>query len=73
MPRLTQDSYTGVMSYYIKECFRRLGIDLKHCKLCGKNIKRPEFHHTKYDGATIYDLIVVCHRCNMLPENINLK
>ena len=72
MPRVSID-YSPVLLGYIKECFILLGRDLTTCELCGKHLKKPEFHHTKYDGATIYDLMVVCHSCNMLGENRNLQ
>lgn len=31
-----------------------------------------EIHHTKYEGATYYDLMVVCRKCNRAPENVGL-
>src|SRR5215204_4884884 len=29
----------------------------------------PNLHHTKYEGATYYDLRIVCTKCNNAPEN----
>ena len=39
------------------------------CELCLEWATPYEIHHTKYDGATYYDLLVVCRSCNRLEEN----
>jgi len=41
------------------------------CELCLEVIpgNKYDIHHTKYDGATYYDLLVVCRSCNLLGEN----
>ena len=31
-----------------------------------------EIHHTKYEGATYFDLMIVCGSCNQLAENLLL-
>jgi len=51
------------------------GRDFSVCELCGTDIADGEFeiHHTKYEGATYYDLRISCRRCNRLPENCLLK
>jgi len=51
------------------------GRDFSTCELCKQPILNGNFelHHTKYEGATYYDLLIVCRRCNHLPENVNLK
>ena len=42
------------------------------CELC-EGIAMPfEIHHTKYEGATYYDLRVVCRSCNRITENVGL-
>ena len=42
------------------------------CELC-EGIAMPyEIHHTKYEGATYYDLRVVCRSCNRIGENVGL-
>lgn len=70
MPRLDIDNYgSGLMIDYIYECFRRLGKDLKTCEQCGITDKKLDIHHTKYDGATVYDLQLLCHKCNTQPAN----
>jgi hypothetical protein len=42
--------------------------------MCGaKPESGCQIHHTKYDGATIYDLMYVCQHCNVLGENRGLE
>lgn len=43
------------------------------CEYCLELIPQNkwEIHHTKYDGATYADLMVVCGACNKLSENRN--
>jgi Pyruvate/2-oxoacid:ferredoxin oxidoreductase delta subunit len=42
------------------------GRDFNRCELCGNFIPDNEFeiHHDKYEGATYYDLRIVCMGCN---------
>lgn len=49
----------------------RISKDTK-CELCGVVTTNYEIHHTKYEGATFQDLLVVCRSCNRLKENCNL-
>ena len=70
--RLIRDSLGNQNSpirQYVIFCFKKLKKDLKHCWVCGKFMEQPQFHHKKYDDATIYDLIVACQKCNTQPEN----
>lgn len=47
--------------------------DFTTCEYCGKHpINRYEIHHTKYEGATYYDLMIVCTSCNRISENVGL-
>lgn len=40
------------------------------CELCSKELNGNfDLHHTKYEGATYKDLMVVCHKCNTQQEN----
>ena len=38
------------------------------CMQCGKQGK-TDIHHTRYDGATLYDLEFICHKCNTQQAN----
>lgn len=51
------------------------GRDFTKCELCGTNIPKGQacIHHTKYDEATLYDLKIVCRKCDKNPKNQNLK
>ena len=70
MPRLPIDEYRGgEMHTYIVECLRLLGKTFDHCEQCDKRTTKLDVHHTKYDGATIYDLELVCRACNLKAEN----
>ena len=56
---------------YIDAIFKADKRDLTTCELCGKRIPegKHQLHHTKYEGATIYDLKIVCCSCNLKQEN----
>lgn len=47
------------------------GRDFKICELCLEPISGNSFdiHHTKYNGATYYDLLIVCRKCNTATHN----
>jgi hypothetical protein len=66
------------LTYYlrliIRAMFKRDGRNFRICELCGGPIPfgRFQLHHTKYDGATYYDLRIVCRKCNNAPLNRNL-
>ncbi len=44
------------------------------CELCFEAVpnNRYDIHHTRYEGATYFDLLVVCRSCNLKKENIYL-
>ena len=43
-----------------------LGKDPRVCEVCREHQdKLCEIHHTKYEGATLYDLQFVCRSCNL--------
>jgi len=54
---------------------KRDGRDFNQCELCPVYIPdgKYEIHHTKYEGATYYDLRIVCSSCNHKPENCLLS
>lgn len=61
------------MRPYVEECLRRLGKDPFLCENCGeRQTKKCDIHHTKYEGATIYDLQYVCRSCNLARANVGL-
>jgi hypothetical protein len=63
-----------VMMPLIKECLRRLSKDSMTCEICEEPQSKPcEIHHTKYEGATIYDLQYVCKSCNLAFMNRGLS
>ena len=59
---------------YILYLMRQEGRDFTKCELCPATIPegKYEIHHTKYEGATYYDLRIVCRRCNKAPINVGL-
>lgn len=58
---------------YIDECMRRLGKDPYFCEVCEERQERKcIIHHTKYDGATVYDLVYACTSCNNSRGNRGL-
>lgn len=72
MPRIpTLDNLAWARPYVIP-IFKSQGRDFSKCELCKKKIKRFDLHHTKYEGATIHDLLIVCHGCNAKSENRGL-
>lgn len=71
MARQESDQIHGVFRDYVLECFRRMGKSFDKCEQCGV-IDKLIIHHTKYDDATVYDLQLVCYKCNLAPGNILL-
>ena len=59
---------------YLKTLLVKIGKDFNWCESCGVSTGgKSIIHHTKYDGATLYDLEVVCIGCNNLGANRGLK
>lgn len=56
------------MRRIVKAVLRQQGRDFSKCELCGKE-GRTTLHHTRYEGATIKDIQIVCYRCNLKQEN----
>jgi hypothetical protein len=56
---------------YIIALMKREGRDFTRCELAPHDIEpgKYEIHHTKYEGATYYDLRIVCKPCNRKAEN----
>lgn len=58
---------------YVEYCLKQLGKDKYVCELCWDSVpKGCVVHHTKYEGATIYDLMYICTSCNLARENKGL-
>ena len=58
---------------YIKAILKSQGRDFSKCELCGAKLKKPVIHHTKYEGATMNDIQIICQSCNLKKENTGLK
>jgi hypothetical protein len=52
----------------------KFGMDPYWCLLCNKKQKRKcDIHHTKYERATIENLLYACRKCNTNPRFQGLK
>lgn len=79
MPRQVIDQLGG-LEVYIIPILKSRGRKFNKCEECGKKLPKKlsngkrgfELHHTKYEGATINDLMIVCHGCNALTKNRGL-
>ena len=70
--RLDIDNGEPIFKDYIRYCLiEHRKLDPNLCAQCGKTGKM-DVHHTKYEGATLYDLEFVCRRCNLAPRNVGL-
>lgn len=56
---------------YIRSLLQHMGRDFHTCELCQAIIPdgKARMHHTKYDKATIYDIKIVCNKCDKKSEN----
>lgn len=70
--RINKEDDSTYLGKYIWAIWRSEGKEFNICELCGKFTKKPEIHHTKYEGSTIKDLIIACRKCQMKPENVGL-
>ena len=58
---------------YVHECLLRLGKNRYVCEIClDPAPKGCVIHHTRYNMATVYDLMYVCQSCNLARENKGL-
>lgn len=73
--RLDSDHYTSPIRDIILHALIELrGLDPHVCSDCGAQSKQMhDIHHTKYEGATIYDLAFLCRKCNTSPRNVGLS
>lgn len=63
----------GVRPYVIA-LMQAEGRDFSVCEQCLEAIPNGKYdiHHTKYEGATYYDLEIVCRSCNLKAKNMGL-
>jgi hypothetical protein len=58
---------------YVLEALRRMAKDRYTCELCLDSVPQGcMVHHTRYDGATVYDLMFVCGSRNLSRFNTGL-
>lgn len=76
MRRTLDDHLSGspAMYEYIIAIFEYWGKDFTKCEFCEPTIPKDKFiiHHKKYEGATIYDLAIICNSCDKKAVNQNL-
>ena len=64
---------SGIYRSIIEQLMVKNGQDPYTCTLCGKQTtKKMTIHHTKYEGATIYDLVFACWSCQHQFSNHGL-
>jgi len=54
---------------------KKQGKDFTKCEQCNKplTMKTFQFHHTKYQDATVFDLQVICKLCNLASKNRGIQ
>lgn len=63
----------GPIHDILTQLMEQKGLNPKVCGLCGlPQFKKCDIHHTKYEGATLDDLMFVCRKCNTAPRNVGL-
>lgn len=72
--RKDEDNLEPMLHQIVEQCLIDLrGLDPYVCTDCGRRMKKKcDIHHTKYEGATIYDLEYLCRRCNTSLRNTGL-
>lgn len=64
----------GNITVYVHEVLREFGKDRYTCEICLEAVPQGcVIHHTKYEGATVYDLLYICQSCNLSRENKGLS
>ena len=70
--RIDKEFGSGFKAIVIQMMLAR-GDDRHLCALCGARSENPmTVHHTKYDGATLADLVFACMACQKKFENKGL-
>jgi hypothetical protein len=59
------------MRHLVVCVLQQQGRDFSKCELCAADIPdgKYDLHHTKYEGATIRDVAIVCRACNLSRQN----
>lgn len=72
--RLDEDNLEPMLRELVEYCLIHYrNLDPYVCSDCGRRMKKKcDIHHTKYEGATIYDLEYLCRRCNTSLRNTGL-
>lgn len=64
---------SGPLGDIVRQLTKARGDDPHTCAICGVHSdKELTIHHTKYQGATIEDLVFACWNCQMHPVNKGL-
>lgn len=65
------DFQLGHLREIVIELLRQQHRLFDKCEICNDPIPKGKFdlHHTKYEGATINDLLIVCRACNVSQQN----
>ena len=63
------------MRAYVLLLLERQGRDFNVCEYCSELIPNGkwELHHTRYDKATLKDIMIVCKSCNRIGVNVGLS
>jgi hypothetical protein len=71
----SQEHALKQMRHLIVGILEQQGRDFGRCEQCGDVIPAGKFelHHTRYDGATLADLRIVCKACNLSRQNMFLR
>lgn len=63
----------GAFRSIVEQLMVARGLDPHVCGICKvRQLKKCDIHHTKYDGATIEDVIFACRSCNLAREQKGL-
>lgn len=70
----SKDNQLGNLRPIVIALMKSTDRDFNTCEQCNKHIPDGKFdiHHTKYNGATYYDLQIVCRSCNLTGDNVGL-
>lgn len=66
---------SAIMRSIVVSMMTEEGRNFGACEQCSEPIPKGkwELHHTKYEGATYYDLQIICRSCNRLDKNVGLS
>jgi hypothetical protein len=72
--RSDENAISAMIRPLVEQCLLTLGHDPYFCDVCEEPQLIPcDIHHTKYEGATIYDLVYACRSCNTSRVNKGLS